>query len=239
MKTINKRPRKLMRAKNRERVNRLRNQQTVILTPVFVLVLIKLGLEDITTPMKMVERLLLHGSKLDGNVHFPVTNPTFTDLKLMGKDLGDTIIKIDAGDKSLIPHRDTLMLEADNMIRQLSYDIQNQSKGNSEKIQSAGFSVRKGKGASQTVVQVTNLKVKVLGNGKLKLNWKRISNSVMNFIEITDNPVTGVWSPKGKTHRASFIAEGLTPGNVYYLRVYASNDLGDGNPSDPAEQRVL
>ena len=239
MKRINKRPRKLMRTRNSERVNRLQKQQTIILAPVFLLVLIKLGLEEITTPMKMVERLVLLGTKLDGNVNFPTTKPSFTDLKALGSDLATTIIAIDGGDKSQIPHRDTLMLQAENMIRQLSYDIQNQSMGDEEKIKSAGFAVRKGRGASQPVAQVTNFKVKVLGNGKLKLSWKRLANSVMNFIEITNNPVTAVWSPKGKTHKSSFIADGLIPGQVYYLRVYASNDLGDGNPSDPAEQRVL
>ena len=239
MKRINKRPRKLMRARNRERINRLQKQQTIILTPVFVLVLIKLALEEVSTPIKMVERLMLHSQKLDGNANFPTTNPSFTDLQNTASDLAKTIMAIEGGDISQIPHRDTVMLEAENMIRQLSYDIQNQSMGDEEKIKSAGFAVRKGKGASQPVGLIAKFKTKILGNGKVKLRWKRLTNSDMNFIEVTDNPVTGVWKPMGKTHRSSFIAEDLTPGQVYYFRVYGSNSLGDGNPSEPAEQRVM
>ena len=239
MKRKNKRPRKLMRARNRDRVNRLRKQQTIILTPVFILVLIKVGLEDITTPLKMVERLMLHSNKLNGNLNFPITNPSFTDLKNMANDLADTIIAIEGGDKSLIPHRDTLMLLAENMIRKLSYDIQNQSNGDAEKIQSAGFEVRKGKGAPKPVGEVKNLTANALGAAKVKLRWKKIAYSRMNFIERTTDPVNVPWKPFAKTALSSFTVEGLTPGELVFYRVYGSNNLGDGNPSDPVEQRSL
>ena len=182
---------------------------------------------------------MLHSQKLDGNANFPTTKPSFTDLQNTAADLAKTIMAIEGGDISRIPHRNTVMLEAENMIRQLSYDIQNQSMGDEEKIKSAGFAVRKGKGASQPVGLVTKFKTKALGNGKVKLSWKRFANSDMNFIEVTDNPVTGVWKPIAKTHRSSFIMEELIAGQVYYFRVYGSNSLGDGNPSEPAEQRVM
>ncbi len=239
MKKKIKRPRKLMRARNRERVNRLRNQQAIILAPVFILVLIKLDFRSITTALKMVARLQLHIEKLTDNIYFPVTVPSIPDMQTLVGDLGNTIIDIDGGDLSKIPHRDTLMLQAENMIRKLSYDIQNQSNGNAEMIQSAGFEVRKGKGATQPVGVPVNFTTKELGGGKVKLKWKRLSNSNMNFLEITDNPVTGNWLPIGKTHKSSFIAVGLTPGQVYYFRVYGSNNLGDGNFSEPEEQRVM
>lgn len=239
MKRKNKRPRKLMRTRNRDRVNRLRKQQTIILTPVFILVLIKLGLDEITTPLKMVERLMLLSGKLDGNLNFPITSPTYIELKTMGGDLADTVIAIDGGDKSLIPHRDTLMLQAENMIRKLSYDIQNLSNGDAEKINSAGFAVRKGSGAPQPVGAVVNLKAKAIGAGKVKLRWRKVAHSRMNFIESTVDPVNVPWKPFAKTALSSYTVEGLTPGELVFYRVYGSNNLGDGNPSDPAEQRSL
>jgi len=238
MKTKNKLSRKLMRARNRERVNRLRHQK-IILAPVFILVLIKLGLDEITTPAKMLLRLLLHIDKLTGNANFPTTVPTIATLQSTADALSETIVAIEAGDHSLIPHRDTLMLTAENHIRKLSFDIQNQSNGDAEKIQSAGFEVRKGRGASQPVGGVVNLKSKPVGPGKIKLSFKRVANSKLNFIETTANPVTGPWIPLGKTTRSSYTVEGLTPGSLHYFRVYGSNSLGDGNPSEPVEQRSL
>ncbi len=238
MKTRNKRPRKLMRARNRDRVNRLQKQQTV-LEPLFVLVLIKLALEEVKTGVKMQLRLTLHIDKLTGNAFFPTTTPPIAVLQTLADDLGETIIAIDAGNLALIPHRETLMLSAENVIRQLSYDIQKQSEGDAEKIQSAGFEVRKGKGASHEVDKPLNLRTAPTGPGKVKLRYKKIAYSRMNFIEMSSNPATGTWTPIGKTSRSSFDVTGLTPGALYYFRVYGSNNLGDGPPSDPAEQRSL
>ncbi len=238
MKKNKKRSRKLMRARNRERVNRLRHQQT-ILAPVFVLVMIKLALDKVAMPLRMVERLAVHMEKLTGNIYFPVTVPSVAEIQALITDLGNTITEIEGGDLSRIPHRDTLMLTAENMIRKLSYDIQNQSAGDAEKIKSSGFEVRKGKGATQPVGDPVNFRAKEMGGGKVKLKWKRFSNSNMNFLEITDNPVTGNWTPIGKTRKSSFIAEGLIPGQVYFFRMHGSNNLGDGNYSEAEEQRVM
>lgn len=242
MKNKIKRPRKLMRERNRNRINRLRNQQTIVLPvmmPIFVVVLIKLNLEAVAVPLKMVERLQLHISKLSGNTNFPTTVPGIPILQALATELSDTITAIDAGDKGKIPHRDTLMLTAENLIRQLSYDIQNQSAGDAEKIQSAGFEVRKGRGSSQKVGDVLKLRSKPFKGGKVKLLWAKIPFSRMNFIEMTDDPVNGHWVPIGKTTKSSFEVEGLTPGKLSYYRVYGSNTLGDGTASGPVEQRAL
>lgn len=238
MKKQNKRERKLMRTRNRQRINKLRNQQ-VVWSPLIVVVLIKVSLEEITTPAKMVLRLQLYIDKLTGNANFPVTNPSIPTLEGLATDLAATIVLIDGGDFSKIPHRDSVMLLAANAIRKLSYDIQFQSNGDAEKMQSAGFAVRKGKGASQPVGDVLNMRAAPVGPGKVKLRWKRILRSRMNYIESTSDPVTGNWKPVGNTTKSSFVIEGLVPGSLTYFRVYGSNNLGDGNPGDPVEQRSL
>lgn len=243
MKAHNKRARQLMRVRNRNRVNWLHNQQVIqlpiILSPVFVMVMIKIGLRGITNPTKMVFRLSLLIKKLNGNPNFPVTSPTTGTLQMLEDALSQTITEITGGDLSRIPHREALLLEAENAIRLLSYDIQKQSGGDSEKIQSAGFEVRKGRSASQEAGGVFNLRAKPLATTKIKLLWNKIAFSRMNYVEVTDNPTIGTWVPIGKTTRSSFVATGLIPGNLYFFRVYGSNNLGDGASGSPVEQRSL
>ena len=238
MKTKNKRARKLMRANKRAPVNRWPHQP-IILSPVFILVLAKLGFNQLRSPQKLLGRLQLHIAKLTGNAWFPVTEPSLSAIQTLADELEKTIQKIEAGDKSFIPHRQTLVMEAENAIRKLSYDIQNLSNGNEEMIKSAGFAVRQGKGATKPVGEVMQITAEPIGPGKVILHWKKIAYSRMNFIEITDNPVTGTWKPLDKTGKSSFIVTGLTPGALYYFRVYGSNSLGDSNPSESAEQRSL
>ena len=79
MKTINKRTRKQMQVRNKNRVNRVKNQQTVF-SP-FVLFLISLKLGDLTTPEKLLTRLRMHIEKLTGNLNFPVIDPTLVQIQ--------------------------------------------------------------------------------------------------------------------------------------------------------------
>ncbi len=238
MKTKNKRARKLMRAHKRAPVNRSQ-YQPIILLPVFILVLAKLGFNKLRTPQKLLGRLQIHIAKLTGNAWFPVTEPSLPYMQALAEELEETIHKIEAGDKSFIPHRQTLVMKVENAIRKLSYDIQNLSNGNEEMIKSAGFDVQQGRSATKPVGEVMHLTAEPVGPGRVILRWKKIAYSRMNFIEITDNPATGNWKPLDKTGKSSFIVTGLTPGVLYYFRVYGSNSLGDSNPSEPAEQRSL
>ena len=242
MKTNNKRPRQQMRARNKHRVNQLKKQQ-VIASPVFVMFLIRLGLEKQTTPEKLLARLRMHVEKLTGNATFPVISPTLIELGDMADDLEALIDQVNAGNNALIPDRDAAVADGEEMIRQLSYNIQFLSKGDDVKIKSAGFDVRKPKGASQNPGQVLNLVVKAVGPGKIKLSWDKDEHSTVYVIERQSGngvpPFPVQWEGAGKTRNVSFVAEDLTPGQVYTFRVYGTNGNADGNPSDIAEQRCL
>jgi hypothetical protein len=242
-----KQARKLRRVKNRARLERLHGQQrrsVMFLAPVFLLVFIKLAL-PYSNPSKLVDYLRLLVEKLTGNANFPTTSPTLAALTSKADALDATILAIVAGDKSLIPHRKTLVTEALEMIRLLSYDIQFQSDGDEEKIKSSGFGVRTIGGVSHTPDQVLVLVAKPVGPGKIKLRWKRVNEGRIYIIErLTGNnvpplPAPGYWEAVGKTRNVSFTVEDLNPGQMYTFRVYASNGNQDGNPSDPAEQRSL
>ena len=238
MKTNRKQARSLMRAQRRLPVNR-RPHQPVILSPLFILVLVKLGFNQVRTPIKLLGRLQFHIKKLTGNAWFPVTLPSVAYLQTLADELEETILQIDAGHKNLIPHRQTLVLQTEDAIRKLSYFVQAGSKGNEEIIKSTGFDVQQGRGATKQVGEVSWIKAEAIGVGKIKLSWSKIAYSRMQFIEVTDNPVNGNWLPVGKTRKSSFIVTDLTPGVVYYFRVYGANSLGDSNPSEPVEQRSM
>ncbi len=238
-----KRSRKLMRKRNKNRVNRLRNQQAVIIaplfSPVFVLVLIRLGLEEQSTPEKVLARLRLHIEKLTGNVYFPVTDPSVADLEGMEEDLEESIDEVNAGNIAEIPTRDARVADAKEMIRQLSYNIQYLSKGDAVKIQSAGFDVRKNRGPSVPPGQVMNLVAKPVGPGKIELSWDRDDHARFYIIETNNNPLGAPWQAIGTSRRIKFVVDGLQSGLVYYYRVISSNGNETGNPSDIVEQRSL
>jgi len=244
MKAHKSKNRKLKRIKNRNRINRLRNQQVLLMAPIFILVLIKLAL-PYGSPKKTLARLRLHIEKLTGNAFFPLTAPTIAVLTAMADELDDTITKIEAGLKSLIPHRDTLVADSLQMIRDLAYNIQDLSKGDEEMIKSAGFDVRKIGGAIVLPAQVQNFKAKPIGPGKIKLSWTTVDNAAIYIIEqliganVPPLPGPAHWDAIGKTRNVSFVVEGLNPGELYYFRAYATIGKSDGNPSDPAEQRSL
>lgn len=228
--------RKLKRLKNKERINRLKNQ---LAEPSFILFLISLKLREQTTPEKLLARLRLHIEKLTGNIHIPGTTPTIIDLQTKADDLENAIDAVAAGNKALIPHRDNLVKEAVEMIRQLSYDVQFQSKGDKEKIKSTGFDVRKDKTPGQLPGQVLNLQTKTALGGRIKLRWKKEPNTAIYIIERLDTADPGSWHVAGKTQKTSHMFQGLTPGQLYTFRVYGTKGSDDGPPSDIAEQRSL
>lgn len=241
MKSNNKRSRKLARKRNRDRVNRIKNQQAPITVILFY---IRLGLQEQNTAEKLLTRLRLHVEKLTGNVHFAVTDPPVADIQAMADDLEADIDAIGAGNKALIPHRNGLEEDAREMIRQLSYNIQFLSQGNEEKIKSAGFEVRKTNTTAPLPGQVMNLVATPVGPGKIKLKWDKDPGSAVYIIErattlYPPEPAGAIWDGIGKTRRVTATIDGLVPGQIYFFRVYGTNGDADGNPSDPAEQRSL
>lgn len=235
MKTLTK-VRGLLRTEKRTHAVRGKKQPSLL--NLFFLFLVKLDLNGINAD-KMLTRLSLHIAMLTGNANFPTTNPSIAQLQTMWGDLKAAIDGVNSGNHALIPHRNNLLADARGLIRKLSYDIQNQSNGDYEKIKSSGFDVRKEKSPSYLPEQPANLKSTAIGNGKIKLRWKALPNADMYVIESAPNPVAGPWAVVNTSTRANFVIEFLSPGQLYYFRVFGANAMGNGNPSDPAEQRCL
>ena len=206
----------------------------------FILFLIRIGLEVQNTAEKLLSRLRMHIEKLEGNALFPVTEPSLAELKDMVAKLQKDIDEIAGGNIALLAHRNNLEEKAVEMITHLSYHIQFLSKGDEVKIKSAGFDVHKPKSRAPLPGQVLKLSPKPVGPGKIKLKWKKEARSKFYMIEINADPLSNApWQLIGKTSKVNYTVENLTPGQVYYFRVIASNGSVDANPSDIAEQRSL
>ena len=229
-----RRARKTMRIRNRDRVNRLR-KISFRFEPLFILVLIKLDLNK-KNAVHIKERLARYISMLTGNVHFLTTSPTIAQLQTAHDELKDLIQSASNGDRIQIELRDIKQTECEDLIRTLSYDIQHQSKGDAEKIHSAGFETRNSKTPPALPGQVLNLKVKTNGfDGQLKLRWKAVPNKLAYVISMTQMPTDiPSWAVVEKSGKASFTVKGLNPGITYYFRVFAFNSLGDGPVSEVA-----
>lgn len=225
--------------KNKNRRPRASVNKGPIVPDIIILVLIKLGFDKLTTPEKLLARLRLHIQMLTGNPNFPGPEPTLLMLQSAADELEQSIDDVNAGNKAQIPHRNNLVAQAEELIRNLSYYVQFESEGDAEKIQSAGFEVRKVPSASQLPVQVSNLRAKAMGGGKVKLRWNAVYNADIYVIEMMKDINNPADAQIDKSTKSSFVFENLTAGVLYYFKVYAINGVGDGNPSDIVEQRVL
>jgi hypothetical protein len=227
----------VMKTNNKGRP-RASQKKGFIIPDVILLYLVRLDLIKATTPEKLLARLRMHIQMLTGNAYFPTPEPTLPVLQAAADELEQTIDDVNSGNKAKIPHRNAVVAEVEEYIRTLSYYVQLTSNGDAEKIQSAGFELRKEASPPQLPVQVANLRAEALGNGKIKLRWKAISNADIYVVQASKE-VYFKESIMDKTTRSSFVFENLEPGSLYYMKVFAINSVGDGNPSDVVEQRVL
>ena len=174
---------------------------------------------------------------LTGNANFPTTSPTIAQLTTAHDELAAFILSASNGDRIQIELRDNQQKACEDLIRTLSYDIQHQSKGDAEKIHSAGFATRNAKTPPALPSQVLNLKVKTTAfGGQLKLRWKAVKYKLAYVVFISENPTDeSSWKIVDKTGKANLVAKDLKPGTTYYFRVFAFNSLGDGPPSEIAD----
>jgi hypothetical protein len=204
-----------------------------------ILFIIKIGLQTVTTPEILLAKLRMHILKLSGNGNFPTTKPDMASLQALEADLEKAIDAVANGNIAQIPVRDAIARNAKEAIRRLAVNIEDQADSDPLKIVTAGFEVRKAASVNGLPEQVLQLKAKPAGPGKISLRWKKVDTALVYVIEQSSDPVNGKWDLFTKATKASITIENLNPGQLYYFRVFAINNKGDGNPSDPAEQRSL
>ncbi|MBL0308561.1 MAG: hypothetical protein IPP77_02380 [Bacteroidetes bacterium] len=251
MKKCNKRSLKTRRERNKNRVNRLRNEfrrKMGPYMPIMILVSISYKFNLLTSAEKVYERLIFHIFMLTGNGNFPVVDPTLADLQLKADQLQVLINQAKNGDRLVIEQRDIIAREAIELIRSLGADIQKKSGGDAEKIHSAGFSTRKERTSIQPCTKVVIGKITSLGSGDITFELLKVLTAKVYVVMVSTQFSGAPWYLAAHSDKLSFSIDGYEDGDDfvflsastrYFFRIYAWNRLGKGENSETADAICL
>jgi hypothetical protein len=127
------------------------------------------------------------------------------------------------------------------LLTELGSYVQDECKGDEDKILSSGFEVaRQGSPYGILPAPVGLLAKPGIIIGTVLLQWKRLQGARSYVIQMNaaDPNVEASWEGQGTSTHSRFIAEGLTSGQVYWFRVRALGAAGEGGQSDPAHSRA-
>lgn len=233
-----KRKAALARYKASHRTGR-RSRNQVVLSPIFQLVLINVGISK-ANAKEVRDRLALHILRLTGNASFP--SPTPTLLVLQGlHDTLDTLITEAKDSKMARGQRDAKAKLGRAAISQLAAYVWLTCDGDQLKIESAGFVVRKEPTPAHVPVQVKGLEATAeKTSGKISLKWTSLlDDSIRYIVQRKKNYNDPEWENLGLSTKANWEVTGCEPGHVYFFRIIAINGKGAGPESDICEQRSL
>jgi hypothetical protein len=201
---------------------------------------VKLGLSGLNGPALMLKGLHIAES-LTGNLFFPTPTPTLIELAASLDALSASIEAAQTGDHEKIAMRNIRMGETKEVLKQLGMYVQDESKGNAEKIISSGFEVAQRGGPIGPLPAPGNAAAKV-GNamGTIDLSWDKVVGSRVFMIEInTTDPMNEVmWVARNYSTKTHFTVSGLTTGTVCWFRIKPIGVAGVGAGSDPARSVV-
>ena len=86
-------------------------------------------------------------------------------------------------------------------------------------------------------VRITDLSADVR-NGRVTLTWRPIMKSRLNGYRIYRGNASGHQFIIGGSNQPVFIDEEVKSGGIYYYRVTAINEFGEGRPSSPLRVEV-
>jgi len=93
-------------------------------------------------------------------------------------------------------------------------------------------------GETKVPGQVTSLRLKVIDDSRLELNWKEVSGAESYEIYCSTSLHGNDYTSIGTTTTTSFTDRGLKERTMYYYRVSAVNDIGEGTKSSIVSGRT-
>ncbi len=127
--------------------------------------------------------------------------------------------------------------EVGYLVNELAHRVAAVSGGDTAKILSAGFHVRKEPEAPQTPHAPKGVTYERTGfEDSIKLRWEPQRN--VRFHHVQCQQVDGSWVLVGTTTRCSIILSGLEPGKLFTFRVVAFSALGAGPNSGEVTVRA-
>ena len=176
---------------------------------------------------------------LDGNQNFPNPSPSIAALQA-GRDSLDNAATAAKAARQLSESKTQLMYEKeralDDLLRKLANHVEDVSKGDAAKIESAGLeSFFPGKAPPVGELSRPRGLEAFVGNkeGVIELNWNAVRQAKSYVIQFAADPIVK-WEHAGVSTASIFTAKNLVPGRRYWFRVAAVVSAGQSPWSDPA-----
>ncbi|MGE0638028.1 MAG: fibronectin type III domain-containing protein [Bacteroidia bacterium] len=219
---------------------------------------LKVGAANLNAVDLAAKALRLH-TMMTGNVNFPTPLPDLATLLAAMTALNTAITEAATKDSNKIVARNLRSKELKQLITQLGAYVQNVSNGDSDKILSSGFELRKQPAPVGVVAQPQSLVARAtLIVGEIRLYWASVNGARSYQIEYKDlgftgdggvtptpgsptpapGPAAATWQELKSLTSSGFSASGLVSGHIYQFRVRALGASGFGAWSDLAQERA-
>ncbi len=152
-------------------------------------------------------------------------------LKLMQEtrtEYGTICLQIDAGNLSLIPHREELETVLVNQLLVISKNSEVICIKNKVKLSESGYQLTGAPKPPKPIHSPENLRVTSPITQQINARISKVYSSKVYFYEIAEvvNGVTGTWTPFEYSF-VNYTFTGLTTGKTYAIRVCAVSKLGE------------
>jgi hypothetical protein len=116
--------------------------------------------------------------------------------------------------------------------------VQTTSLGNEDQILSAGFELKRKPAKLGMLPPPSNFRAAFgLHPGEIILRWAGVYGRSEYFVQVSTDPTKAdSWTdlPNGHTGKVRLVVPGLTPGQVYYFRIFTEGSAGTSGPSEVA-----
>jgi hypothetical protein len=196
---------------------------------------LKLRRKPIPVIVETVRRIVI---MMTGNAFFTTPNPPLAGITAQ-VDILDTLeqeTQHGGTDKNTLKRLAKAKLL--NMMTSLTSYVQTTSQGDEDQVLSAGFELKRTPAPLGMLLPPSNVRaVYGLHPGEVILRWAGVYGSKEYFVQMSANPVQAdSWTDvtRGHTGKNRLVVTGLTPGQVYYFRIFTECTAGTSAPSEVA-----
>ncbi|HKR06246.1 MAG TPA: fibronectin type III domain-containing protein [Bacteroidia bacterium] len=175
---------------------------------------------------------------MTGNLSFTTPNPPLASITAQ-VDILDTLDQeTQQGGKDKNALKKLAKDKLFGMMTALTSYVQTTTLGDEDQILSAGFELKRRPVRLGMLLPPENVRAAFgLHPGEIILRWAGVYGRLEYFAQVSTNPVNAdSWAdvPGGHTGRNRLAVSGLTPGQVYYFRIFTECAAGTTGPSEIA-----
>lgn len=197
---------------------------------------VKVGLDGLAVPAK-IQYLRRLAAGITGNPNFLNPSPGPAELEAKAHSLESTYNAARAArleSKTKTGLQDDADAAADDIVVQLANYVNDASKGDPAKIESAGFAVRSTPAPIGPLPAPNDVQVEPSEHsGSADLRWGSVYGAKSYVIERAADAPTPVWTLIGASTKARTSLNSMISGTKYWFRVAAIGSAGQSAWSDP------